>query len=211
MSKKRPAEENSIEEKYAELSHAAALDETLSTGVSPLEQAIAEADAQGPQTDDPASIILSHVNPEGEHDDGKACMGEVLGAFSFAVGIPHEAWLHHDRAEMCRIANTAADFIRQHSDAPAEAVLMQIKLKHRVDLLPAAEPRRLNLALALFKTSLQSLAAFAAEDAKAAEVKRQAEAWAAATAKPIREEERGLGAELDNPFAPSSLAKSLPA
>ena len=134
---------------------------------------------------------------------------QKLSACFFAAGIGEEIYSAHESSdEWESIAVTAAAFVRDHSDAPAEAVIMQVKLKHKIDLLPAIDPRLVRLAVSLFKTALQSIAAIEADDAKAAETRRQTDAWAAATAKPIREEERGIGAELENPFAPSTLAKS---
>ena len=58
------------------------------------------------------------------------------------------------------------DFFRANPLAPETAGLIQIKRKLKVVLLPGADPRRVLLAIRLFKLALLDLDSFAREDAE---------------------------------------------
>lgn len=81
-------------------------------------------------------------------------------------------------------AEALADFFRANPDAPAEAGAIHVRRTLGRELLPGAEPRRLKLALTLFKLALLGHDAIVQADADVAAAEAKA-AEAAANRRPV--------------------------
>jgi hypothetical protein len=105
---------------------------------------------------------------------------------------------------------TLEAFVLANPEAPHVAMLMEVKRKHQAVLLPNADPRKLQLALKLFREAVLGLNAMQRQDDEAELARIRAEEQAARPVPARRDDERTM-LPADHDFAPSDLAKSLPA
>lgn len=109
------------------------------------------------------------------------------------------------------VPDMMAKFILANPGAPVAAVLQEVRLKTKTPLLPNEDPRRVLLAVKLFRTFVMGEQAILDED-RAAEVALAAAAEAARGPGPIPPDEQGLGAIAEGGLAaPSYLGRALTA
>lgn len=107
------------------------------------------------------------------------------------------------------VADIVSAFVLQHPAAPAAAMLMQIKLSLGVLLFPNHDPRKVELALELFRQVVTGVNAMQRADDEAELLKLQAAEHAEQAAVPRRDDEKAMR-PADDPFGPSDFGKSMP-
>jgi hypothetical protein len=105
---------------------------------------------------------------------------------------------------------TMVSFIKDHPDAPDEAVLIHVRLTDKVVVLPNEDPRRVQLAVKLFRHWLQGLVAIQTEDMEAAKRAAEQKAYASMPL-PKMDEDSPFAVEAGGLDALSDLGKAVAA
>lgn len=154
-------------------------------------QAAAEASARPAEPRPPEQLPYSEA--------ARLRADYYFGLWNVLVAVAFDADLDDDWGEA---ATVMADFALANPDAPDGALLIEVRRKCRVALLPNEDPRRLLLAVKLFRLAVTGLAAIDAEDLAAA-----AEPAAELPRRPPSPD--GPFAPVKDRFAPSALGQAL--